>query len=188
MKLHGDLSIEEICQWDDRSIKWLYDHFYRSLTLVAMQIISDNDAAEDIVQDFFMHLLEQRPVFQNLAHLKAYFYNSIRNFSVNYIRSKKIKDDRKEQIARDMLFTLNGDEETFYSEEVYRQLFLAIDSLPQRQREVFLSAMQGKSNGEIATQMNIGVETVKTLKRRGKEKLRHILSPDKMLFLCWLIS
>jgi RNA polymerase sigma factor (sigma-70 family) len=67
-------------------------------------------------------------------------------------------------------------------------LFLAIDSLPQRQREVFLSAMQGKSNGEIATQMNIGVETVKTLKRRGKEKLRHILSPDKMLFLCWLIS
>jgi DNA-binding CsgD family transcriptional regulator len=52
-----------------------------------------------------------------------------------------------------------------------------------RQREVFLLVMQGKSNSAIAQELNISVETVKTLKKRGKQKLRDTISPQAMLLL-----
>lgn len=52
-----------------------------------------------------------------------------------------------------------------------------------RQRDVFLLAIQGKRNSEIAVQLGIALETVKTLKKRGKQKLRDTISPQAMLLL-----
>lgn len=52
-----------------------------------------------------------------------------------------------------------------------------------RQRAVFLLAIQGKRNSEIAAQLGIALETVKTLKKRGKQKLREMLSPTTMAML-----
>lgn len=119
-----------------------------------------------------------------MSHLKAYFYNSVRNRSVSWVRHEKVINAHTEQIIHDMRYELDSnDEDGFYTEEIYRQLFIAVDKLPVRQREVFLLAMQGKSNNAIAQELNISVETVKTLKKRGKQKLRDTISPQAMLLL-----
>ncbi len=65
----------------------------------------------------------------------------------------------------------------FNKEEIYRQLFAAIDELPPRQKEVFLLCMEGKKNREIAEQLDISAETVKVQKRRAIARLRDKLSP-----------
>ena len=46
-------------------------------------------------------------------------------------------------------------------EEIYRELFLAIQELPDRSREVFELHLQGKKNEEIAEVLGISVLTVK---------------------------
>jgi len=74
----------------------------------------------------------------------------------------------------------NGDLK-LHKEEVYSMLFEAIDSLPEKQREIFLLAMKGKKNSEIAEAMRISVNTVKSQKRSGLEKLRNRLSPEVYL-------
>ena len=182
-----EISIQSICLWDDDSIAWIYDSFFSSLVLSSNQITNDMEAAYDIVQDFFIHLIDYRPLFENMSHLKSYLYNGVRNRSVSWLRHKRVIRANDEDLAHDEQFQLdNNGEEEFYTEEVYRQLFVAIDRLPQRQRDVFLLAIQGKRNSEIAAQLGIALETVKTLKKRGKQKLREMLSPTTMAVLAMM--
>lgn len=182
------MTIDRICRWDDRSVEWVYDHFYKALTLISLQVVADEDVAEDVVQDFFTRLLEQQPMFENVAHLKAYFYNGVRNLSISHQRHEKVKDNYTDQVKQDALFQLDSnEEEPFFTEEIYRQLFLAIDHLPRRQREIFLLAMQGKTNAEIAGELGLALETVKTLKKRGKKQLRETLAPEALLVLFCLV-
>ena len=79
-------------------------------------------------------------------------------------------------------------EEDFFSEEIYRQLFHAIENMPDRQREIFKLYLDGKSNADIAEALQISVETVKTQKRRGKEYLRKNLSLESLALFLYIIS
>ena len=67
-------------------------------------------------------------------------------------------------------------------------LFEAIDSLPKKQREIFLLTMKGKKNSEIAEAMNISVNTVKSQKKSGLEKLRDRLTPESFMLFLFLIN
>ena len=79
------------------------------------------------------------------------------------------------------------DEEGFFSEEVYRQLFETIDALPERCREVFLMYMEGRKNEEVATALHVSIETVKTQKKRAMSILRKKLGAYQFLLLQLLL-
>ena len=75
-----------------------------------------------------------------------------------------------------------------HREEIYRQILLAIDRLPVRQRELFLLSVQGKTSAEIAAEMGITPESVKKQRQRGLARLRELLPPDAFLLLLFLLS
>ena len=78
--------------------------------------------------------------------------------------------------------------DVFNKEDIYRQLFLAIDKLPPRQREIFLLCMDGKKNREIAEKLQISAETVKVQKRRAINHLREQLAPMALALLYLKLS
>ena len=73
-------------------------------------------------------------------------------------------------------------DQSMFDEEVYRRLYQAIDQLAPKCREIFLMAMDGKHNDEIAKELNIAVETVKTQKKRAIKQLR-----EQTALSIWLI-
>lgn len=173
------MTIEEICRWDDRTMKHLYGHYYKALVAYGMQIVGEQEAAEDIVQDFLFALWERRQQFSSMSALRAYIYNGIRNRALNHLRHKNVEERFKEW---------EEPSESLNREEIYRQLFLAIDELPPRQREIFLMAMEGKKNMEIAQQLAISAETVKVHKRRAMGTLKSRLTPELMVLLATIIN
>lgn len=172
-------NIQAICRWDDNSVDTLYDRYYKALVGYCGQITSDDTVAEDLVQELFFKLWEKKPVFNSMQHLKSYLYNSVRNLAINHLRHERVKDahvvDLLTKQSVDEASNLQPDD--FNEEEVYRQLFLCIDRLPPRQREIFLLAMEGKKNQEIAALLSISTATVKVQKRRLIITLRKMLSP-----------
>lgn len=84
-----------------------------------------------------------------------------------------------------MPFRINPDgEEEFFDEEIYRQLFIAIHELPERQREIFILKMKGKKYKEIAHELNISLSTVKTLRQRAFNTIKKKLNQEAFtLFL-----
>ena len=75
-----------------------------------------------------------------------------------------------------------------HREEIYRQLLLAIDALPARQRELFLLSVQGKTSAEIAAELGITPESVKKQRQRGLARLRELLPPEAFLLLLFLMK
>lgn len=178
-----DALITEICQWSNKSVALLYDNFYRALVNYAMQYVKQH-LAEDIVQEVFAGIWQRKPSFDHDAQLVSYLYNSTHNTALNHLRHENVENAYcQEQLSLSKEIPSNVESDTLNEEEIYRQLFLAIDQLPARQREVFLLAMDGKKNREIAEQLQISAETVKVQKRRAVSALRKKLTPAAFLLI-----
>ena len=73
--------------------------------------------------------------------------------------------------------------------EVWGEVYRAIASLPEGCRNVFkLSYLEGLKNQEIADELKISINTVKTQKARALELLKLRLKPEAFLLLCLLVS
>ncbi len=168
--------------WDEDVFHRFYNDYYKALVNYAMQMLGQQESAEDIVQNVFMLLWQQGSKQRNETHIRAFLYNVTRHAVIDRLRHEKIVQNFQDtyEIGKD------GEEEELFPEEVFRQLFLEIDRLPSRQREVFLQLMKGKKNREIAETLNIAEETVKKLRQRGMKTLRQRMNPELILLLMLL--
>ena len=120
-------------------------------------------------------------IFSSLCGIRK--FNSYRTFHSGLISIKRfitpfltcIKHQEVEQRYVDLVKNedeLEFPEADYQKEEIYRQLYLAIDRLPKKCREIFLMYMDGKKNEEIAQILSISIETVKTQKKRAMRFLK----------------
>mgnify|MGYP000884778223 FL=1 len=159
--------IENLNKQQTSAYHQLYDEYYKVLVLYAINFLSSQQAAEDIVQELFATMWEKKMKFLSLPSFRTYLYNSVRNASLNYLKHQNVESLYLEHLANTYREILEEEEEDTNEEEVYRLLFRAIDKLPTRCREVFLLHIDGKKNEEIATLLGISIETVKTQKKRA---------------------
>lgn len=159
--------IENLNKQQTSAYHQLYDEYYKVLVLYAINFLSSQQAAEDIVQELFATMWEKKMKFLSLPSFRTYLYNSVRNASLNYLKHQNVESLYLEHLANTYREIIEEEEEDTNEEEVYRLLFRAIDKLPTRCREVFLLHMDGKKNEEIATLLGISIETVKTQKKRA---------------------
>ena len=184
------LTIDILRQWNEKTADTLYNAYYRALVVFSKQIVKDVNTAEDIVQDVFSALWEKKIAFENLSQFRVYLYNAVRNGSLKHVTKNKhlqVSIDNPYASFREFHLLPTG-EEDFYSEEIYRRMILAIESLPDRQRSVFLLAIEGKKNSEIAETLHISEDTVKTHRKRGMATLREKMSDDMLLLLTILMA
>lgn len=168
----------------------LYDTFYNMMVMYSMTITGDKAESEDIVQDVFVTMWRRDLRFDNEIKLKVYLYSAVRNNSIESLKHKNVRTAYIESVKKDVRtysVDINQNEQPFV-EEVYRQLFSAIDMLPPRQREIILEVMKGKSNLEIAETLRISIDTVKTHKKRAKLFLKKKLRGQDFALLMFLLS
>lgn len=184
------LDINAAHRWNNTELTRLYRLFYKALVAYAMKITANDTAAEDIVQDVMSGVWQQQNTFTNESQLKAYLYNAVRNHCINFLRHRNVEESYVRHVCsthEEMHIGPDGQEELF-SEEIYRQLFLRIDQLPRRQREVLLLYMEGKKLQEIAEALHISRETVKQRKSKGLGILRSQMGENPLLMLLLMLS
>ncbi len=177
------MSNQQLSTWDENVFHQLYNSYYKALVNYAMQMLRTQDSAEDVVQNAFMQLWQQGRQSRGDNHIRAFLYNITRNAAIDRLRHDKIVQDYQESYE----INANGEEESIFTEEVFRQLFEEIDRLPSRQREIFLLLMKGQKNREIAENLNIAEETVKKLRFRGMKTLRQRMNPKVYLMLTMMV-
>lgn len=177
------MSNQQLSTWDENVFHQLYNSYYKALVNYAMQMLGTQDSAEDVVQNAFMLLWQQGTQARSDNHIRAFLYNITRNAAIDRLRHDKIVQDYQESYE----INANGEEDSIFTEEVFRQLFEEIDRLPSRQREIFLLLMKGQKNREIAENLNIAEETVKKLRFRGMKTLRQRMNPKVYLMLTMMV-
>lgn len=147
---------------------------------LGLKFIDDIEVVRDIVQEAFITVWQRLDSFENEAHIKAFLYTVIRNRSMNYLRDRQVELKCREK------FWLLQNQESFRNlameNELYDFLCQKIDRLPAMQKAVLWLHIDGLSNEEIATRLNISVNTVLTHKQRARALLRESLGNSSYLF------
>ena len=87
-----DLQLYKKVRNDDlNAFDILFAKYYPILCRFACLILKDQNSAEEVVQEFFIYFWENRKQLLVNEALKSYFYASVRNRSINFIRNQKTR-------------------------------------------------------------------------------------------------
>ncbi len=169
---------------DEKVFENIFRYYYKGLCAYAYTFLKDRDASEEVVQAFFTDLWETQVFLEVEISLKLYLYRSVHNRCINYLKTMAVSQRRFEKYARhtqDEIELINMDTESemyehFFSDDFESEIQKAIDDLAPQQRHIFiLSRFRQKSYTDIADELKISVNSVKTQMSRALRKLRSTL-------------
>lgn len=169
-----NLGKEDIIK-DKYQINDYFDIWYPSLVVFAKQFLSNQAEAEDVVQNAFVKLFENFESGKNINAMKGYLYRIIRNECLNVIKHQKVKQ-RYGSEMENVIHTEKYYVQKVIEEETMATLAAAVETLPPQCKQVLYLSLNGLKNNEIAEDLNISVNTVKSQKLKAYRRLREQLS------------
>ena len=148
--------------------------------------VPDPSDAEDIVQEVFYELLEANRLLMPIEHVTGWLLRVARNRITDLLRKKKpetfsdaaVEDEDGELLVfEDLLPSPDAGPEALYVRSMLLdELGLALDELPEEQRDVFVShELEGRSFKEMAAETGVSVNTLLSRKRYAVLHLRERL-------------
>jgi len=148
--------------------------------------VPDPRDAEDILQDVFYELVEANRLLMPIEHVSAWLFRVARNRITDLFRKKKpepfsnserLDEDGEVLFLEDLLPSPDAGPEAIYARSLLlEELELALDELPEEQREVFVAhEIDGLSFKQIAAETGVGVNTLLSRKRYAVLHLRQRL-------------
>jgi RNA polymerase sigma-70 factor (ECF subfamily) len=153
--------------------------------------------AENIVQDVFLYLLKNPALAGTLLSVQAFLFTMTKNRCIDFLREQSNKvaikqdiDELKEKEWELKLYALQQlDENLISAEELETVVRKAIDSLPERCRQIFiLSRLECLKHKQIAEKLNISTNTVEGQIQIALKKLRVELHDYAFLFILTLMG
>ncbi len=159
--------------------KKLFESLYEDLVFFANGYLFDVSASEDIVQETFIQLWEKAETITIKNSLKAYLYSMVRNRCLNYLKTIKITDFSN-ILDFQAIIESDYDLDDYTNEDkeiIYAQVLKIIETLPTKMQTIVrLRFMNNYKYSEIAEEMNVSVNTVKTQLKRAKIKISSLIT------------
>jgi len=176
--------VERMIAGDQTAFELLFKFYYPGLIIFASNIVLSKDEAEEIVQDFFVRLWDNRQNIKTDSNLKNYFFTSVKNRSINFLKSNEIKRQIIEELEKQMKNELLYNPDVYVDTELQRRLKTAFAKLPPRTAEIFtMSRFRGLTNDEIANDLKLSKRTVETQVSKALKILRKELQGFATLLL-----
>jgi RNA polymerase sigma factor (sigma-70 family) len=148
--------------------------------------VPDPRDAEDILQEVFYELVEANRLLMPIEHVTGWLFRVARNRITDLFRKKKpesfsdtaVADEDDELLQlEDLLPSPDAGPEALYARQVLLdELEVAVDELPEEQREVFVAhELDGRSFKEMAARTGVSVNTLLSRKRYAVLHLRERL-------------
>lgn len=158
--------LNQIAAGDDKAVTRIYVHYQRYLFGFIKTKVSDDAAAEEILQDTLMVLFSKPQSFQWQSKFSTWLYAIAQNKIVDWWRGqgrhRNVAEESEEILASipDESWDATA---AIESEQMSSLLKQCLDCLSTVQREaIFLASFNDASVGEIAIQQKCPVNTVKT--------------------------
>jgi RNA polymerase sigma-70 factor, ECF subfamily len=163
-------------------IEAMYDRYGALAYTVALRILNDEGAAEDVVQEAFLSIWRRSMTFDaSKGSLRAWLGSVVRNRAIDRLRGARTRERYDVPVELTGAPSSLGDPWTEVAAELTsRRVREALDALPIEQRQTLeLAYYGGYSQNEIATAMRVPLGTVKGRVRIALEKLRSLLAQEQ---------
>ena len=166
--------------FSDSNFTKFFNELYPSLCRYCLSLVGEKEIAEDIVQDQFVYLWENRDQLIDVGSMKSYIFRAVKNRSINYLQ-RNIRTLKSLTIVEDVSagkldFSLDP---SIINEgkELEKIIKKALEELPKKCRAIFgLKHFGELTNKEIAEKLNISVKTVESQMTIAIKKLSAFMS------------
>lgn len=159
---------------DQAAMAELYDRYSAIVYSVALRVLQDTGAAEDVLQEIFMQLWRHPGAFDaSRGNMGAWLAVIARNRAIDALRRRKPEDD-----IEDVVVSVEPDFASVADRaRVMEKVRGALDGMPAPQRAALeMAYFEGLTHAEIAEKTGEPLGTVKTRIRTGLLSLRKVLA------------
>ena len=182
-------SLERMAIEQDQRISDVVKREQSRLRSFIRRRVPDPRDAEDILQEVFYELVEANRLLTPIDHVTGWLFRVARNRIIDLFRKKQPENfsdaavaDEDGELLRleELLPSPDAGPEALYARSLLLdELEIALDELPEEQREVFVAhELEGRSFKEIAADTGVSINTLLSRKRYAvlhlRERLREI--------------
>lgn len=146
---------------DESAFCELYALYKNRLMYFAMKFLKSREFAEDVFQDAFVSVWQNRRFLNPDSPFAPYIYTIVKNRILNLLAGIDKEQELKNFILSGSVDSDNGTENKVLDADLNAVLAKALEHLTPQQRRIFeLSRKEMKSHKEIAEMLDISVYTV----------------------------
>lgn len=152
--------IESLRNGDEVAYTYLIDNYHHKLCVYANSLVQNIYSAEDIVQNVFIKVWEQRSRLKSDHAIKSFLYKLVYNEFIDLYRKNQSLFSL-EKSYHDALNTIALEDDSESFQRILKVVNKEIDGLPPKCKEVFiLSKKEGLTNIEIVEHLEVSIKTV----------------------------
>lgn len=156
--------IEAVSRGDEHAFGSLFLYYFPRLKGFINGILQNEEEAEDISQDIFVSMWQNREKLTEIENLNAYLYRVAKNTVFRHIeRSLLFQDYQQQRTGNSSLASTDNDsiEEELYAKELEFLISVAVEKMPPQRKQIYrMSRVDGLTNDEIAAHLSISKRTV----------------------------
>lgn len=168
--------VSALCNGDHMAYKKVYMHYRRPVESFVFKLTGSADAVDDIAQEIFMNLWEQRHRLDPDGNIGGYLYRMAKNKALKYLYNNR---NRTKSYADSYAETLTDNREatdSLEAEELQLLIDIAVFNMPKQRKEIFTLYRKGMSNEEIAAALNTTTHNVKQHILLARRELRETIT------------
>lgn len=157
----------------NQHIAVIWETFSQQLRHFIRSRVSDEAAADDILQEVFLKIHARLETLKNETKIESWIYQITRNTIIDHYRNQEsaLSVEIPETLADDQNLLRNTSHQ-----QIASGLYAMIDELPEKYRQaLLLTKFEGMTQKELAERLGISVSGAKSRVQRGREKLKDLL-------------
>lgn len=171
-----EVLIEALTQSKEQAFQLLFHRYYKLCLASAINVLKEQDQAQDIVQDLFFWIWKNREDLNIQSSLAGYLKRATINRCLNLLKKEQKFGDQQDW--EEPIHSQPNPHELLEGEELQAFITHALMQLPERCRLIFtLKRIEGFSVKEIATQLDISPKTIENQITKALKHLRKELEP-----------
>jgi RNA polymerase sigma-70 factor, ECF subfamily len=168
--------IRRIRQGDKAEFESLFRSSYVSLVHYAKSIIKDHDTAEEIVQDLFFRLWQNREKINIESSLNGYLFRAVHNKCLHHIDHLRIVGRHVQESVSGQTTSSEDPVDIIRYKELQEKINLILERLPGRCSQIFcMNRFEGLKYNEIAEKLSVSVKTVEANMGKALKEFRKAL-------------
>ncbi|WP_298346252.1 RNA polymerase sigma factor [uncultured Algibacter sp.] len=161
---------------DKKAISLLYANYADALFGVIKKVISDDDTAEDVLQETFVKIWRYAKKYDaSKAKLFTWLYRIAYNTAIDKVRSQKNKSNKEVQMETSAVYKVTSNELNQDVLDIKKHL----RSLDEKY-QIVINALffEGMTQQEASDELDIPLGTIKSRLKIGLRELKKIYDPQ----------
>ena len=165
----------------------LYEKYCKRVYKFAYSILKTREEAENLMQDVFLNLWENRHKVEKGSSVKSYVFTITYNSAISIIRKKARESEFVEYLKAVQKINVDPVDMVLEYNELTNKLDEIIYSLPKRQKEVYLlHKVEALKYNEIAERLHISVNTIENHMSRVLKTIREKLGNYSLIAILFV--